>query len=415
MTLARRFISTKQGVILIIALASWGCSPIWGWLPAKNSVKVKVHVAWEQSLDWDNRTKGGFSNPSVVVCDETVYAVSQKNVIHAFQKQHGVPIWKTKLDDTRVTAPICLSKEKQSTDIALANERGEVSLLEGSTGKIKWHVQLDSGVRSRLAYDKGVLYALTSTGQLFALQEETGSVLWNFSGHVMSRMLTLDMESCPVVHKGVVYASFPDGNLAAVDAETGAALWSYRLSQMDQAFYQGSTPVVVGSSLFVSYYMGGVYGFDLPTEQTATGSIGSVMPKWSYLLSRRNNPHAGYLIADEATGKLCVTLGTGGIHCLDMAGHVVWRQHVTSSLSALATWNHVLFFGSSKNDLYGVDLTNGKLVVYEKQVGPGISQPVVSKEQLFFVSSNPEKLYAMDLKKDPSSGMDAGTSIRFAK
>ena len=114
------------------------------------------------------------------------------------------------------------------------------------------------------AIANGVVYFGSHDNNTYALNAETGALLWNYTtGNRVS--------SSPAIANGVVYVGSQDNNLYALDAATGAFLWDYTtggvvtsspaiangvvyFGSRDKNLYAiGSTPVIVGGGK--AYYL----------------------------------------------------------------------------------------------------------------------------------------------------------------
>ena len=138
---------------------------------------------------------------------------------------------------------------------------------------------------------------------------------------------------------------------------------------------------MAGGALYVAHHTNGLYRFDV-SKKTITS------PTWSYLLYRMNNPHASAVWTDPHLKIVCSTLGIGGIHCLDMDGHVLWRQNTWSMTSGLTSWDDILLFSRKDNGLYGVRAQTGEWVLHIPTQGKLVSKPVVSGDMVFFTDAN---------------------------
>ncbi len=105
------------------------------------------------------------------------------------------------------------------------------------------------------AVAKGVVYAGSYDGNLYALHAKTGKKLWSYlaGGYVISS---------PAVANGVVYIDNDAATLYALNAETGAKLW-------ESSFGTGSfaSPVVADGMVYLPGYdyldKGNLYAFGL--------------------------------------------------------------------------------------------------------------------------------------------------------
>ncbi len=97
-----------------------------------------------------------------------------------------------------------------------ANPTGVVMALDRKTGAIKWKVELADSVLGNIAAREGVLVCSCRTGEVVALNQADGSVLWK----------TWVNAGAPVLAGSVftgtyVYAMSNDGCLVVIDAKTG--------------------------------------------------------------------------------------------------------------------------------------------------------------------------------------------------
>ncbi|MDR0968809.1 MAG: PQQ-binding-like beta-propeller repeat protein, partial [Holosporaceae bacterium] len=98
------------------------------------------------------------------------------------------------------------------------------------------------------AVEDGVVYFAYPSGEVFALFEETGAVVWDamlskFSLTNASRAFT-HPRACPVVKDGVVYFVSANEQTTAFNAKDGKLLWR-------NDFGGVQTPIVSGNSVFV--------------------------------------------------------------------------------------------------------------------------------------------------------------------
>ncbi len=95
-----------------------------------------------------------------------------------------------------------------------------------------------------------------STGELVALRITNGRMLWSDSLVAVRRTDTLSsvahIRGHPVVDRGIVYAISHSGRLVAIDLRTGARVW-------DQSIGGSETPWVVGNFIYVLSNQGVLY------------------------------------------------------------------------------------------------------------------------------------------------------------
>lgn len=86
---------------------------------------------------------------------------------------------------------------------------------------IKWTFHTQGEVISSPAIVNGVVYVGSNDGNLYAVDQQTGSQKWKFPTGAR-------VTSSPAVANGLVYFSSYDGNFYAIDAATGKLQWKFR-------------------------------------------------------------------------------------------------------------------------------------------------------------------------------------------
>ncbi|HEX2972781.1 MAG TPA: PQQ-binding-like beta-propeller repeat protein [Tepidisphaeraceae bacterium] len=139
------------------------------------------------------------------------------------------------------------------------NPAGLVAALDARTGQVRWQTQLEDSVLGAIAAADGKLFAPVCSGQVIALNQSDGKILWRqcVSGKA-------PIAAGPALAKGYVYAVSKDGYLAILDAQTGKLLERHNLNAEGMPGQSGlslSSPTVGGGRLFVGSETGGLRCF----------------------------------------------------------------------------------------------------------------------------------------------------------
>ena len=204
------------------------------------------------------------------------------------------------------------------------------------------------GVLSSPTVYDGVIYIGANNGNFYALNEATGSVLWEetigtqpvtnceYGGFVSTAAVATD----PSTGKLTVYVGTPTGYLDAFDAATGAIDWSAVIaipSATVTDYFDYSSPAIVNGKIYVGIssncdnplVRGGLISFDQGTgARLATfytvpaGDIGgsvwsspAVDPAGNVWITTGNGPHGNGLLGDSES---IIELNGS---TLDMIGH----------------------------------------------------------------------------------------------
>lgn len=250
---------------------------------------------------------------------------------------------------------------------------GTFYALDLETGKVLWQEETGDAIIGGAALVDGTVYVGSSDNRLYALDAETGASRWppfEASG---------DIWSTPLVEAGTVYVTSMDKRVYALDAATGQPRWSQPF-KADGAL--PSTPVLAGDRLYVGGLDNRLYALD-----AATGEL-----VWSF--EAKNWIWCQPLVAD---GVLYVGSLDHRLYALDAAtGKPQWSSPFRAegpirARPALAAG--VLMVADREGNVYGLDPATGKeswsAVVLESGI---LANPLVVGNEVFLSARNGELL-----------------------
>jgi outer membrane protein assembly factor BamB len=247
-----------------------------------------------------------------------------------------------------------------------SNNAGALYALNENTGAVVWSSPTSGTVRYVTAAN-GVLY-FGIAGTVYAVSASTGSALWDFQ-------TTGTGVSAPAVANGAVYVTSANENLYALNANSGAEQWQVGLSGAP------GTPVIVNGELYVQAWSL-TTGSHVWAYVAATGRV-----LWGYYLGNA-------VVKDLAVANGVVYFGTGGpFYALNATtGALKWTFNASvSGVPAVA--NGVVYIGTTSQYFYALNAATGaQLLRYNLGVGyvsysSGI--PVVASGVLYIPSVGP--------------------------
>jgi len=228
------------------------------------------------------------------------------------------------------------------------NNNGYAFALDANTGKVLWERRIGLLNASSPAYYKHRLYIVNLVpGHVVKLDAKTGKVLWK-------RTLPGRAESSPLVMDGTVYFGCEDGQLFALSSRNGHTRWATSLGGPIK-----SAPAYHGGVLFIGDYGGYMNAVDAKTGairwQTASlgqgfGTSGEFYSTPAVAFGRvyaGNNDDRVYSF-DEKTGALAWSRSTGGYV---YSGPVVANTRHTPP---------TVYIGSFDGNVYALDAKNGE-------------------------------------------------------
>jgi outer membrane protein assembly factor BamB len=244
---------------------------------------------------------------------------------------------------------------------------------------------------SGLAYDRGQVFALNSSGLLTAYDPTTGSVGWSESLPGQSFF-----SSAPTAAGGIVYVGGAGvgGTVYAVRERDGRLLWTQSVENGDQ-----SSPAVDAQAVYVSYACGQDYAFARTAgnllwhhDASCEGGGGKTPIVASDIVFARDNI-LGNLMLSAATGSVLGAFNAGPAPAVanDVAfmlnasnlkaiadagqGSTLWQFTGDGNLdTAPLVMNGLVFVGSSAGNLYALDAATGT-TSWSTNVGSAIPGP----------------------------------------
>ncbi|HEV7562149.1 MAG TPA: PQQ-binding-like beta-propeller repeat protein [Solirubrobacterales bacterium] len=227
------------------------------------------------------------------------------------------------------------------------NNNATAFALDADTGKVLWEREIGRLNASSPAYSKHRLYIVNlEPGHIVKLDAKTGKVIWK-------RSLPGRAESSPLVLGRSVYFGCENGELFALSTVNGNVRWSTPLGGPIKA-----APAYYGGKLFVGDYGGHMNAVDARTGKLVwqSGSLGPGLgasgqfystPAVAYGRVYAGNTDGRVYSYDSSDGTLAWSFSTGGY---------------VYSAPALANTRHVrptVFIGSFDGNVYALDAKDG--------------------------------------------------------
>lgn len=269
------------------------------------------------------------SNVYVVVNDSNNLKEMKKGSIYALEQNNSRFLWRF---DTQGaishSQPLC-----QGNSIYIGDDKSFVYSINSDSGQINWQTQLEAEViHSSPAYDQGRIFIGTegsarSSSQpssMYALDAETGNILWRFKIDYLSGKVNL-VHSTPAIWKGVVYFGSENGLFYAITADGGDLIWKKQITGSSENGLIGtSASAGIGyDKIFASTWSGKFITLDQKT--------GNLVWEVEY---NGSGSDSSPVVADN---KVCLGSHQGDFVCLNQKdGQIIWQQNFGGSSAALA-------------------------------------------------------------------------------
>lgn len=236
----------------------------------------------------------------------------KRGYLYAIDAERGHLRWRHGADDGVVSTPAVAG----DTAYVGSSDR-RLHAIDVSTGETRWIHEANGVIMSSPALADGRVHFGTVNGRLYALDADDGEVDWRFDLENSSRVdFPVVITATPVVCDGTVFvgaivpAEQVYGKLFAVSAADGTREWS--ASPYAQAI--GSSPVVVDDAIYF-----GAHTLSAPQDVDpgvyAVATDGTDL--WSYTVD--GSEHRGFGSSPAVVGETLYIGGTDGqVHAFEL-------------------------------------------------------------------------------------------------
>jgi outer membrane protein assembly factor BamB len=309
---------------------------------------------------------------SPVVADGMVYVGSQDGNLYAIDAATGKGAWSFPTGGPVTSAPAVANGR-----VFVYSAGGIIYALDSASGKELWQRSAGADSNSSPVAADGMVYVGSHyDGSIYAFNQATGSLKWNFpTGYPLDS---------PAVVNNIVYFGSEDGHVYAVNAHTGLKLWSRHTGKIDD-----SSPAIANGLLYIGTDAGVLYSLN-----SSTGAV-----KWSWADSGYEQAYGPAIHNTPAVSNGMVFFGTdyGCLHALNAStGKLVWTQLCalgSSIRSSPAVANGVLYVvGGLYQHLLALNPTTGATLADALSWDTPVSSPAVSNGMIYIGSDHHDVL-----------------------
>jgi outer membrane protein assembly factor BamB len=331
---------------------------------------------------WSCKTEGWiFAYPGVIsspaVVNGTVYIGSSDAKLYALEATNGRELWAY-----RTGGAITASPTIWNGNVYVSSMDGKVHAIDASSGKLVWATKICENL---WVYDlptisipmwsspnivDGKLYVGSADGALYALNAETGSIIWR-------KQTGGSVTESPVVVNGAVYFGSNDGFVYALNADTGREIWT----------------CLVGTTMFgsVTYNRGNLYvGAHDNRLYMINALSGAILERFKT---------TGWNFATPAVADNALYLGSAGAGLLlafdAITGKELWTAHTMATFWACpAISGGNIYIGCNDGHMRCYMRDSGK-VVWDYRTGHEIWGSTAVADGIAYVGSGDGNLYAI--------------------
>ncbi len=359
-------------------------------------------VAWTKSIG-----VGSKSDTEVLaqpVSDgRLIYTLDGQARVTAFDVNSGSQVWTVdfnphvKRDKVGFGGGLALSNDGK---LYVTSGYRFVAALDPATGKTLWKKAVDTQLHSAPAVGDKYVYVTDVDNQIFAFSKGDGEMDWTYQA--IAEPARILKTAAPIVSDGTVYAPFSSGELVALNADTGAAVWDQVLAQstrtnaLSEIRDIAGRPVLYNGTVFAASHAGVFQAMNAKTGE----------PVWTVPAESLNSPWVAgdvvYLI--DLQGELvCASRESGQIYWIkDLNAALPQSQKVSKGLfgmgggkkKILPQWtgpfmaSNRLVVVNSLGQAVALDPKTGAQTASLNLGGAAFITPIAVGDKLFVVTSD---------------------------
>ena len=335
---------------------------------------------------WRNSTAGNthvYSLLGPINYDNAIYVASRSGQVKAIDLSTGHTIWDKNLSQsTLFSSKTALFSGGVSADdryVYVGSERAVVYALDRNDGNVIWEKPVKGEVLARPVSSDDKLIIHTASGNLQALNRNTGEDVWDVVLEVPT--LSLRGNSTPTIAHGAAILGDDTGHVNAYYLNDGQLIWQQRISQpsgsteIDKLNDVDSTPVIEGNLAYAIGYNGNVVALDLSNGQIVwRKEMGSTH---SFAVDSHQ-----LFIVDQDDNVQAVSKNGGAVN---------WTQAglLHRQLTDPVIYQNYIVVGDFEGYLYWLNQDNGEVVAKTQVSSSGlISKPLVVDNKIIVQAKN---------------------------
>lgn len=345
-------------------------------------VNKHLHQAWSSNAGSGSGSRAKLlSQP--IVAGGRIFTVDSQNVVTALKASNGDRLWQVNLTPEDIEGASSGGLSYDEGRLYVSTGFAQIVSLDARSGKVLWRQTLSGPIRGAPTARAGRVVVITVDDHTYCLAADDGQTLWTHQGTVEQASLLAGNSAA--IDGNTVIVPYSSGELFALRIENGSVLWQDQVANVSK--YQGvatladitGRPIVDRGKVYVMGHADTLAALDLRSGRRLwEREIGGMQSPWiagEYLFTLTYNNEAVAL--DSKTGRiLWVTQLQSWGDPEKKKDRIVWSGPVLAS--------NRLIVGSSTGILASLSPYTGD-VLGQIEISAGISvPPVVANGTLYF-------------------------------
>lgn len=322
-----------------------------------------------------------------ILAEGRIFTVDADNDVYALDADTGDIVWETDITPPDIEGSSSGGLAYEDGRLFVGTGFAQVVAIEAKTGQVLWTQPLSGPMRGAPTVRGGRVFVVTVDNQLHCLAADDGQVQWTHQG--ISEQAAMLAGNSPAIDGNVVVVPYSSGELFALRVENGSVLWQDSLGTMSRTQSIaaltdiGGRPIIDRGRVYAIGHADMLTAIDLRTGRRLwEREIGGIQPPWvagDYLFLITNNNET--LALEAKTGRVVwVTQLKTWQDPVEKSGRIVWTGPVLAS--------DRLIYANSRGQLLTLSPYTG-MPLGQDRINEGVTiQPIVANETIYFFTDD---------------------------
>ena len=300
---------------------------------AKKQERI-FNTYWTMNLDPGYETGNlPIALASPLVYDNVVFVGSAGGYFKAFDIEKRRLLWQEKTKGAMHSGAAVSEGSIYYGDIS-----GRLYSKNLNSGELNYSLDLGAPIDSTPVIDKGRVFIHTRNHKVFALDKQTGKILWSYKRSV-PYFSTVQRTSRPLVVANRVFVGFADGYLVSFSVEEGQVIWEKKLAVSNKFVDVDMTPTYFNFKLIVGSIDGNLEVLDPQS--------GVLYKRFPFSTNRQGERLGNNIVFGDLDGNLIL---------IDNNFNITRQSKVSKNqISNIKKWKNGLVVTTVGRDVYFVD------------------------------------------------------------
>lgn len=344
---------------------------------------------WRRSIGHGSGSSERLLN-GPVAADGIIYTVDTYGIVMATRLSNGDVLWENdSTPENKAIQPFSGGLAFADGKIFCATPAAEIVMMDGATGQIEKRFPLTAPVRAAPTVAGGMVFAVTINNQLEAFNYQSGEGIWSHTGMIETAGLLGG--ASPAMDQNILVAPYTSGEVYALQPDNGSVMWSdtltnfRRLDPVSSLFHIKARPVIYRNVVYLISHGGQMRALDLLTGKKI----------WEKQIAGIRTPAVSqdFLFMVSANQELV---------CMNrMTGQIIWVKKLAQYQNPESQEDKILWAGPVLAGKYlAVNSSHGQLLLCDPQSGEtlkaidfggaGLLSPIVVDNTLLVLTDSGE-------------------------